>query len=125
MILDTNAVSALLTGDKALGLVLAPIAKPHLPYVVLAEFLFGMRSSAQITRLQLLFRKLEAASLLLFPDRVTVELYAEIRSELKQQGTPIPEGDLWIAALARQHSLPIVSRDTHFDVVSSVSRLSW
>ena len=37
---------------------------------------------------------------------------------LKQSGRPLPSNDLWIAALARQHRLPLLSRDGHFDFVS-------
>jgi predicted nucleic acid-binding protein len=49
----------------------------------------------------------------------------EIRLELKKVGRPIPSNDLWIAALSRQHSLPILTRDRHFDAVKGASRLSW
>jgi tRNA(fMet)-specific endonuclease VapC len=51
--------------------------------------------------------------------------YANIRQQLKRNGTPLPANDVWIAALARQHDLPILSRDVHFDVVTGVTRLSW
>ena len=44
----------------------------------------------------------------------TAERYAEIRQELKAAGTPIPTNDFWIAALARHHRMPILTRDTHF-----------
>ena len=37
----------------------------------------------------------------------------------------IPSNDAWIAALARQHSLPVLSDDAHFDVVSGVERLPF
>jgi predicted nucleic acid-binding protein len=33
--------------------------------------------------------------------------------------------DAWIAALARQHRMPIVSRDIHFDRVKNIERLAW
>jgi predicted nucleic acid-binding protein len=33
--------------------------------------------------------------------------------------------DVWIAALCRQHELPILSRDQHFDVVPKIKRLAW
>lgn len=62
------------------------------------------------------------------PLDVTVEtsvFYAEIRTDLKRQGRPIPENDLWIAALARQHGLAVLSRDAHFDAVAGLTRLSW
>jgi len=31
----------------------------------------------------------------------------------------------WIAALARQHNLPILTRDAHFDQVQGLKRFSW
>jgi predicted nucleic acid-binding protein len=44
---------------------------------------------------------------------------------LKQSGRPLPSNDLWIAALARQHRLPLLSRDGHFDFVSALQRIGW
>ncbi len=44
---------------------------------------------------------------------------------LRAQGTPIPENDIWIAALARQHTLRLVSRDTHFDGVPGLDVVRW
>ena len=48
-----------------------------------------------------------------------------MRVELRRRGTPIPENDVWIAALARQHDLPVVTRDEHFDQVSGLDRRAW
>jgi tRNA(fMet)-specific endonuclease VapC len=42
-------------------------------------------------------------------DETTAERYAEIREELRRKGRPIPANDLWIAALARQHALPLLA----------------
>ena len=55
----------------------------------------------------------------------TSRVYAEIRYELRLAGRPIPENDLWIAALARQHRLPVLTNDAHFDQVSGVQRVGW
>jgi predicted nucleic acid-binding protein len=57
--------------------------------------------------------------------RKTLTHYAEVRRQLKKAGTPIPANDCWIAALAKEHRLPIVSRDKHFDAVKGVRRISW
>jgi tRNA(fMet)-specific endonuclease VapC len=51
--------------------------------------------------------------------------YAAIRSELKAGRSPIPANDAWIAALARQHRIPIVTRDIHLDRVKNIERLAW
>jgi tRNA(fMet)-specific endonuclease VapC len=101
VILDTNAVSALLTGNQRLGKVLRG-DEHHLALHVIAEFQFGLRSLKRPRRLQSLFRILEAGSIVLCPDRLTADIYTDIRHALKRKGTPIPENDIWIASLARQ-----------------------
>jgi tRNA(fMet)-specific endonuclease VapC len=40
-------------------------------------------------------------------------------------GTPIPENDIWIAALVREHRLPLVTRDDHFAKVTGLTILKW
>jgi predicted nucleic acid-binding protein len=125
MILDTNAVSSHLDGDTQIRTILRRSAKYHLPLVVIAEYLFGLRGAQKSSRLSSLFRKLESDCELLLPDRATADWYVQIRHDLKQSGHAIPEGDLWIAALARQHALEIVSRDLHFDLVNNVRRVGW
>jgi len=62
---------------------------------------------------------------ILLLEQKTLPFYAEVRCRLKLGGTPIPANDCWIAALAKQHRLPIVSQDRHFDFVQGITRLSW
>jgi tRNA(fMet)-specific endonuclease VapC len=58
-------------------------------------------------------------------DDGTTYSYSAIGLELKRKGKPIPTNDLWIAALCLQHSLPLVSRDKHFDFVADLRRIDW
>jgi len=51
--------------------------------------------------------------------------YAVVRHRLRLAGTPIPENDIWIAALCLQHGQKILSNDRHFDVVQGVTRVGW
>lgn len=126
MILDANAVSALLTGrNAALQRVLSAAERHHLPLPVIAEYQYGLLRLPRPRRLQSLFRRLEAESIILYPDRVTADLYAAIRHDLRKRGRPIPENDIWIAALARQFELEVVSQDSHFDEVSDLRRVGW
>ena len=55
----------------------------------------------------------------------TAVSYAAVRVSLKEKGTPIPANDAWIAALALQHRLPVLSRDKHFDAVPRIRRQAW
>jgi predicted nucleic acid-binding protein len=125
VILDTNAVSAWAEQNpSALGLIEAqPIL--CLPVIVLGEFRFGLRGSRKRSILEPQLDFLEQTVRVLEITRETAMVYATVRFELKQRGKPIPENDVWIAALARQHGFSIMSQDAHFDAVPGVQRLSW
>lgn len=125
MILDTNAVSALAVEDVSLIAVLGSAQRHHLPVIVLGEYEFGLAGSRHRRELEKWLEALAAESIVLTVDRETARLYAEIASGLKRAGTPIPANDVWIASLALQHDLLIVSRDTHFDAVKQVRRVKW
>ena len=125
MVLDTNAIFALLDGDKALEMALEVADRHHLPAVALGEYRYGLKNSRKRKALESLLDILEAESVPLALYNTSARHYADIRSELKSAGQPIPENDIWIAALARQHRLPIVSRDLHFDGISGVRRIGW
>ena len=125
LILDTNAVSALFAGDPPLAEVLASEDRIHLPVIVIGEYLYGLARSRDRGRLGRLLDMLIHESDVLEVDVGTASHYATLREELRLRGRPIPENDVWIAALARQHDLPIVSRDDHFDEVANLRRWSW
>jgi predicted nucleic acid-binding protein len=125
VILDTNAVSALLAGNAGLAAVLGPVPRHHLPVIVLGEYRYGLLRSSHREKLEALLETLIRESIVLFVDEATTKAYAQVRDELRQAGRPIPENDIWIAALARQHSQPVVSQDGHFDDVPNLRRLSW
>jgi len=125
VILDTNAVSALFAGISALGEVLAAHPRHHLPVIVIGEYRFGLLQSRHRKQLELLLRELIKESQVLDVDETTAEVYSRVREDLRAKGRPIPENDVWIAALALQHSQPVVSRDEHFDSVSQLVRVSW
>lgn len=125
MILDTNAVSALLSGQPALAQLLESSERHHLPVVVIGEYRYGLLRSRHRHTLQAFLDTLIRESLVLRVDEATAAHYAAVRNELRDAGRPIPENDVWIAALARQHDQPLVSRDEHFDEVAGLQRLAW
>jgi tRNA(fMet)-specific endonuclease VapC len=125
MILDTNAFSAFADADEALLSVLDGTEELCLPVIVLGEYRYGISSSRYRTKYrQWLARDLPLFRVLEIVESTTVH-YATIRSLLKTQGTPIPANDCWIASLAKEHRLPIVSRDLHFDWVRGIRRIEW
>lgn len=125
MILDTNALSAFVDGDAGVGNVLRQETRAAIPVIVLGEFRYGIAESrhraAYETWLDTHLPQFE----ILFVTDETAITYAGLRVRLRQSGRPIPANDAWIAALALQHRLPLLSRDQHFDGVSGLTRKSW
>lgn len=125
MILDTNALSAFVDGDAALGQRLTQADRLAIPVIVLGEFRYGISGSKHRAAYEDWLRQyLRDFEVLTVTDATTVA-YARVRTDLKRSGQPIPANDAWIAALAIQHRLPVVSRDAHFDVVPGLRRESW
>jgi len=125
VILDTNALSALLDGDPDIRDVLEKAGMIYLSPIVLGEYRFGILASRHREEYERELEGIEREIPLLSLDESTATHYAEIRQELKSAGSPIPWHDLWIASQCRQHSLPILSRDTHFDLVEGITRIGW
>ena len=125
MILDTNAVSAWAEGIASVEHSLRAASRLVVPTVVLGEFYFGIRQSRHRARYEDWLRRYLPLTDIAMVTRVTADVYAEIWLELKRSGTPIPVNDAWIAALARQHDLPVLSNDSHFDAVKGVQRLAF
>ena len=125
MILDTNAVSAVADNQAAAVPIFSSVASIELPAIVLGEYRFGIAQSRRRKEYEKWLEELIAATRVLSVDEETSKHYAQIRSELKKAGKPIPSNDLWIAALARQHRLPLMSQDTHFDTVPGLKRIGW
>jgi predicted nucleic acid-binding protein len=125
VILDTNALSAMADGDPHLEEVLLRASELAIPVIVLGEYRYGIAASRFRSRYEKWLKELLAACRVLRVDEATATGYALIRGELKRSGRPIPSNDSWIAALARQHSLAVVSRDEHFDFVTGMQRIRW
>jgi predicted nucleic acid-binding protein len=125
MILDTNAVSALFSGDPSIAEALDESDRHHLPVIVIGEYRYGLARSRDRGRLARLLDLLIHQSVLLPVELETTNHYAVLREELRRRGRPIPENDVWVAALARQHDLPVLTRDEHFDEVPGLRRVSW
>ena len=125
MIMDTNALSAFVDGDAGVGEVLRRQARAAIPVIVLGEFRYGIAESRHRSAYEAwLESELPHFDVLAVTDETAIA-YAALRVALRRSGRPIPANDAWIAALALQHRLPVLSRDQHFDAVPNLQRQSW
>jgi tRNA(fMet)-specific endonuclease VapC len=125
MILDTNALSAVADDDPGVAAVLARADQMAIPVIVLGEYRHGIAESRDRSAYEAWLTDLLNDCMVLDVNEPTSHYYAEIVLELKRKGKPIPTNDIWIAALCRQHSLPLLSRDRHFDLVEGNERVGW
>ena len=65
------------------------------------------------------------ANTILGCDANTARFYGQIKNALKLKRRPIPENEIWIAAVAVQHDLILVSRDIHFSEVEGIKLAVW
>ena len=125
MILDTNGLSAMADGNPGLSRLLRTVPELAIPVIVIGEYRFGISQSRYCRRYEEWLMALVANCRVLHVDEGTAAEYAAIRGELKRAEKQIPANDTWIAALGRQHALPVISHDEHFDVVPKLKRLAW
>ena len=125
MILDTNALSAAAENNAALAAILGRVEELAIPVVVLGEYRYGIAQSRNRSSYESWLSALLNDCIVLDVNEPTTHYYAEITLELKRKGKPIPTNDIWIAALCRQHSLPLLSQDRHFDWIAGSRRVGW
>ena len=125
MILDTNGLSAFAEGEPALEPLLRKAAQIAIPVIVLGEYRYGIAYSRDREHYEDWLAEYLSKFRILDIDEQTTISYRDVRTELRKAGTPIPSNDVWIAALCRQHRLPLLSRDRHFDAVPGIRRLAW
>jgi len=125
LILDTNALSAAAEHDPSALKVVARAEQIAVPVIVLGEYRLGIAQSRYRASYENWLQEWIASVTVLDIDNETTRSYAVLGLELKKKGKPIPTNDLWIAALCHQHSLPLLSRDRHFDLVPGLKRIDW
>jgi tRNA(fMet)-specific endonuclease VapC len=123
--LDTNALSAFVDGDPVVGDILRQQTRAAIPVIVLGEFHYGIAGSRHRSSYERWLESYLPHFDVLSVTADTAVAYAALRVALKKAGRPVPANDVWIAALAIEHRLPVLSRDTHFDAVPGFQRIGW
>src|SRR6056297_1856026 len=104
-LLDTNIIIDFLQGRADLKDKFTSAAAISIPHIVTGELYYGAElSNNPIRNLKRIKNFLKSFEILSSND-ITSSYYAKIKKKLKLQGNPIPENDIWIAALARQYDL--------------------
>lgn len=124
-LLDTNIVIELCAHDPVIVQRIAEMPQVYLPSIVIGELYYGALCSqkpAKNTEQIALFAR---RATIIGCDDITAQEYASIKHQLRMKGKPIPENDLWIAAIARQYTCALATRDTHFEAIEGIYLLRW
>ena len=64
-------------------------------------------------------------SLIMQVDEAVATRLRQVRFNLKKNGTPIPENDIWVAVACLELEVPLLSRDGHFKYVEGLDVCDW
>jgi tRNA(fMet)-specific endonuclease VapC len=112
--LDTNIAIDLLNGNLEIIAAVSQFEFTYLPVTVCGELLFGAKNSGKAKSNELKYKGFIDACIILETNSLIAEKYADIRFELKTKGKPIPENDIWIAAICATNDITLFTRDAHF-----------
>jgi tRNA(fMet)-specific endonuclease VapC len=123
--LDTNRYTDLCRGQQSILDIVERADEIWLPFIVVGELRAGFAVGTQGPRNEAVLRRflLKPGVRILYADEQTTYHYAGVYRQLRKQETPIPTNDIWIAALALQHSLVLCARDAHFDALAQLTRI--
>lgn len=125
VLLDTNIISAWLKGDNGIADKIDRKKDVFIPTIVVGEMHYGAQYSTDVKKNIKNIEKVVTHYEVLYVDTDTASVYGKIKAGLRKKGRPIPENDIWIASIAMQHGLTLITRDSHFNEVGGLSIEKW
>jgi tRNA(fMet)-specific endonuclease VapC len=124
-LLDTNIITAWLKGETAVADKIDKAKEIHLPITVVGQLYYGALYSTQIEKNIKGIKKITANYNIVTIDEQTAIAYGDIKVLLRKKGKPIPENDIWIAAIAARYDLVLITRDKHFKEIETIRTKVW
>lgn len=124
-LLDTNVIIAIFAKEPVVHERLSNADEVFVPCIALGEMYFGacksLKNKENLARLD----EFVLNNTVLVCDTDTAKKYGDIKNRLKEKGQPIPDNDIWIAAIAQQYDIALITNDTHFAVVENLKIETW
>ena len=124
-LLDTNIIIALFADEATVKNRLTQADEVFIPSIAVGELCYGARKSGRSKENLERIDEFVANSTILECDAKTAHYYGEVKHKLRLKGRPLPENDIWIAAVALQYTLILVTRDAHFQEIENLQTVAW
>jgi tRNA(fMet)-specific endonuclease VapC len=124
-LLDTSVLIELFAKDKNVLARLERAESTFISSIALGELHYGARKSSRTEKNLEQLEALASQAVILPCDAETSYWYGIVKDSLRRSGQPIPENDIWIAAMALQHGLTLATRDNHFQAVEGLNIEMW
>jgi len=125
ILVDTNIIIAYFNQDDDIVAKIGQVDELFIPIIVAGELYFGAEKSRKSAENKSRIELFLESNVILGCDKNAAQSYGQIKNLLKRKGRPIPENDIWIAAIAMQHQLTLVSRDAHFAEIDGLKLEHW
>jgi tRNA(fMet)-specific endonuclease VapC len=125
VVLDTNIAVLLMSGDQAIRRRVAETDTIVVSTIVLGELFYGAGLSSRLIENTQRVEEFASSSEVCEVTIETSRHYASIKCALRRNGTPIPNNDIWIAALPQQFDASVATRDHHFRHVTGLRISDW
>jgi tRNA(fMet)-specific endonuclease VapC len=119
-LLDTCVIIQAFKNDENITTHLHAFSEIFIPSIAAGELYYGAYCSANVKKHLDQANQFLQNYIILAPDVMTGDLYGNIKSALKKKGKPVPENDIWIAAIAIQFNLPLFTIDKHFKEIDNI-----
>uniref|UniRef100_UPI00404AFC28 type II toxin-antitoxin system VapC family toxin n=1 Tax=Flavobacterium sp. TaxID=239 RepID=UPI00404AFC28 len=123
-LLDSNAIIDYLRGNNKSLLDLMEKKNVAVPVIVVGELYYGAENSTQIKKHLTQIEAFITSITIIDVTFETSKIYGSIRTKLKKLGKPIPENDIWIAAIALQNESVLITNDHHFKNIKNLKTIS-
>jgi tRNA(fMet)-specific endonuclease VapC len=124
-LLDTNIIIALFAKDPQIHERIPNAVEVFVPCIAIGELYFGAYKSVKVQENIIRIDEFALNNAVLSCNTKTAKRYGDIKSHLKDKGQPTPENDIWIAAIAQQYDLTLVTKDPHFNAIENLKIKAW
>lgn len=123
-LLDSNIIIEIFRGNEKFANRIQELGSIIIPVISLGELYFGANKSNQKEKRRKQIEEFENTFEIANVTSNTSKIYGNIKNKLKEAGRPIPENDIWIAAIAKERKYTLISNDKHFKQVSEIELIS-